>query len=203
MNAQQANELFSGLVSSLQARNLRTVTELKNGTTRVGSADIDAMIEYVAKSEKGIKAGMLKFKYETIEAWVNMQACDHKGSDKFIAVKANIKIARILYAIGAKMVSAIDDYSATIIANMLANDGVIFAKTALVSLSKGIEYHALDQTQVIRSRMNKAESTATTQRSSTREALRVLGLAEVHKGMKEDPTKANEKGRALFDPMFA
>ena len=192
MNAQQANELFDALTVALKTRN-----------ARVYSKDNDAMIEFVAKSEKGIKAGMLKFKYETIEAWVNMQACDDKGSDKFIAVKANIKTARILYAIGAKMVSQIDNYSATIIANMLANDGVIFAKTALMSLCKDIEYNALDQTQVIRARMGKAASTASTQRSSTREALRVLDLAEVHKGMREDPATASKRGREILEPMFA
>ena len=192
MNVQQANEAYALIVSAITARN-----------ARVESRDNDLTLEYLAKSEKGIKAGLMKFSFSCIEVWANMQTNDKKGAENFIAVKANMKIVRIIYAIGSKMVSQIDDYSATIIANMLANDGVLFAKSALVCLSSNIEYSALDQTQILRSRMHKAVTTASTQRSSTREALRVLGLADVVKGMREDPAKVTEKGSAVFEPLFA
>ncbi len=192
MNAQQTAEAFAMIVSAITARNLRTP-----------SRDNDLTLEYLAKSEKGIKAGLMKFSFELIEKWALMQANDQKGAQNFIAVKANMKIVRIIYAIGSKMVSQIDDYSATIIANMLANDGVLFAKSALVCLSRDIEYGALEQSQILRARMGKAATTASTQRSSTREALRVLGFADVHKGMKEDPAKVTPRGLTILEPLFA
>lgn len=191
MNAQQASRAFNMLHTSLVARNAERY-----------SKDNDIAIKHLAQSEVAVKKAFLSFSFEMVDKWVKMQNPTGKG-DAFIAVKANIKIVDTLYAIGAGLVSHIDDYSATLIANAFANKGdSITSKTALVSLSKGIEYHALDNVQVLRARMNKAESTASTQRSSTREMLRVLGLADVIKGKTEDNITLTEKGREILSPLF-
>lgn len=190
MNANQVNHAYVALFNAIKSR--QTVQASKDNLTS---------LQLLYKHEKSVKAGMQKMSAERAAFFVTMQNPESKG-ENFIAVKANVKIINILRSIGEKSINHIDGYSMTIIANALKNDGVIFAKSALVSLSKDVEYLPLDTMQIISARMRKAASTAVTQRSSTREALRVLQFADTVKGAKDDPTTLTVKGREVFEMLM-
>jgi hypothetical protein len=192
MNATQVNQNFSALYAAIVARD--SVTPSKDNTT--------AQKRLIA-SEKSIKHGMIKINNEAMQAIIAKQSEIKKASDNFIAVKVNVKIVSTLSAIGAKLVSELDSYTATIVANALHNDGVIFAKSALVCLSKDITYNELEAVQVIKARMRVAASTADTQRSSTRQMLNALELAVIHKRVKSDNIELTVKGHEVFSALFA
>lgn len=192
MNQSQVNAQFEALFKGITAR--QAVSP---------SRDNEIALSLMHRAEKGIKHGMLKFSVDVFSKYVAMQSETNKTSDNFIAVKANVKVLNMLYAIGNKMLSHLDEYSQTIIANAFKNENTLFAKSALVCLSKGIEYTEFDVAQVIKYRMRKAESTASTQRSSSREMLRVLNLAEIHKRIKGDNITLTEKGQTILKPFFS
>jgi hypothetical protein len=195
MNAQQVTARFDALFNAIKARNAAQV-----------SKDNDIVLSYMFKHEKTIKAGMVKFPAALFDQYIaNATQHDAKACarDSFVAVKVNVKIVRMLDAIGRGAIACADEYSQTIIANALHNDGKIISKAALVCLSSNIEFNELDQTQVIKNRMRKAATTASTQRSSTREMLRILDLAACNKGAKGDDITLTEKGRTLIEPLFA
>ena len=195
MNAQQVTTRFENLFNAIKTRNAAQ-----------HSKDNDITLSYMFKHEKTIKAGMVKFPAALFDAFI-ANATNHDAKacarDAFVAVKVNVKIVRMLDAIGRGSIAPADEYSQTIIANALHNDGKIISKAALVCLSSNIEFDELDATQVIKNRMRKAATTASTQRSSTREALRILDLAQCNKGAKGDDIELTSKGRELIEPLFA
>lgn len=195
MNREQVNAKFEALFNALKGRNAAQY-----------SKDNDIALSYMFKHEKTIKAGMVKFPAALFDSYIaNAARHDAKACarDAFIGVKVNVKIVRMLDAIGRGSIAPADEYSQTIIANALHNDGKIISKAALVCLSSNIEFDELDATQVIKNRMRKAATTASTQRSSTREMLRILDLAACNKGAKGDDITLTEKGREMMQTLFA
>jgi hypothetical protein len=191
MNTQQVKIGFSSLFAALSDRQ-----------ARVPSRDNEIALSYMVKAEKSICKGMVKFPADTFGNIVSAQKNDKKGAGDFLAVKVNIKILRLLDAIGSGLASNIDDYTCTIVANALHNKGKIYAKSALVCLSRDIQYCANDLTQVIKHRMGVVASTASTQRSSTRQALNALGLATVTKNKSEDDIVLTVKGADILANMI-
>lgn len=195
MNAQQVNANFEQLFNNLKARNAAQF-----------SKDNDITLSFMFKNEKTIKAGMVKCANCSFSQYVeNAANADAKihGQDKFVAVKVNVKIVRMLDAIGRGSVLPLDEYSQTIVANALHNSGKLLSKSALVCLSSNIEYDELDAQDVLKNRMRKAATTAGTQRSSTRMMLDILELAQIKKGKKGDDIILTDKGRELMQGIFA
>jgi hypothetical protein len=191
MNVEQSQTAYKNIFAAVTARQAAQP-----------SRDNEITLKHLASGEVAIKKALMRFSLDCIDAYCKMQNPLNKG-ENFIAVKANVKIVNMLYAIGVRMLSKVDEYSVTIIANAFHNDGTMLAKSALVCLSNGIEYTEQDTAQVIKYRMRKAESTASTQRSSTREMLRVLQLADIQKAHKGDSIPLNEKGKKILAPLFA
>lgn len=105
--------------------------------------------------------------------------CEKSNSD-FIAVYALQKIRKMLYALANNTKSFIDGYSNSIIFNMVRLQE-LDNKSALVALSRAVEYTELDKVRDIKRQISVAVSTASTQASSTRQMLRVLNIATVTK----------------------
>ena len=110
--------------------------------------------------------------------------CDKANSD-FVAVYALQKVRKMLYALANNRASFVDSYSRSIISNMVRLQELT-NKSALVALSKSIEYTELDKVQEIKRSVSVAASTASTQASSTRQMLRLLGIASVTKQRNSD-----------------
>ena len=105
--------------------------------------------------------------------------CEKSNSD-FVAVYALQKIRKMVYALANNAKSFIDGYSNSIIFNMVRLQE-LDNKSALVALSKSVEYSELDKVRDIKRQISVAVSTASTQASSTRQMLRVLNIATVTK----------------------
>jgi hypothetical protein len=191
MNAQQITTQFEALFNAIKARNIATP-----------SKDNDISLSFMVKDEKHIKNGMKHVKNDTFSNYVSMQSSDKKASVSFVAVKANVKILHFLSAIGSKDSAAIDNYSAAIISNTFENDNALTAKSALVTLTKNLEFDALDVVQKIKNRCRVAVTTASTQRSSSREAMRVLNLATVTKNKRDDVISLTDEGTKIFASLF-
>jgi cytochrome bd-type quinol oxidase subunit 1 len=113
-------------------------------------------------------------------------AISEKSNSDFIAVYALQKIRKMIYSLANNTKSYIDGYSNSIIFNMVKLNSEITNKSALVALSKSVEYTEFDKVQDIKRTISVAVSTASTQASSTRQMLRVLNIANVTKRKNQD-----------------
>ena len=128
--------------------------------------------------------------------------CEKANSD-FVAVYALQKVRKMLFALANNRASFVDGYSKSIISNMVRLQELT-NKSALVALSKSIEYTELDKTQEIKRLINVAASTASTQASSTRQMLRLLEIASVTKNKNADEFMLTESSAAkAISVMFA
>lgn len=119
---------------------------------------------------------------------------DKKNAD-FIAVYALQKIRKLLTASALNLISFTDSYTKTILTNLMFD--AQNNKTAYVSLSKSIEFSEFDTQKKIKARYNCNASTASTQASSTRQALKVLNIATVSKNKVNDEFALTDSKIAL------
>ena len=110
---------------------------------------------------------------------------DKANANAFVAKYAVEKIVKIALAFAQDSFTMLDDYTQSIVLNArkLAK---LNAKSALVCLSRDIEYTSDDAQQSVHRYKHCEATTASTQRSSTREALRVLNIAHVTKNKRDD-----------------
>lgn len=191
MNAQQVNQAFESLFNAIKARNIANE-----------SRDNIIAMSYMVKDEKHVKLGMKYIKADVFQRYIDSQATEKKGAENFTAVKVNVKILHFLSAVGEKNVGLIDNYSASIINNTFANDNMLSAKSAMVTLCKNLEYDALDTIQRIKSRCRVAITTASTQCSSSKESLRIMRLTDGIKGQRDANIILNADGVKLFASLF-
>lgn len=118
-----------------------------------------------------------------------------KSNADFVAVYALQKVRKMIYALANGVKSFIDGYSNSIITNMVTLQELT-NKSALVALSKSVEYTELDKVQAIKRTINVAVSTASTQASSTRQMLRLLDVASVTKRKNGDEFTFNDTDTA-------
>lgn len=130
--------------------------------------------------------------YIDIAALAKQISICEKSDSNFIAVYALQKIRKMVYSLANNTRSYIDGYSNSILSNMVSLQTEITNKSALVSLSKSIEYTEFDKVQSIKRLISVAVSTASTQASSTRQMLRVLNIANVTKRKNADEFTFND-----------
>jgi len=114
----------------------------------------------------------------------DMQVTSEKDN-RFIGVKVITKIRTALEALALDQKSDFDKYTNSILHNLCKNQE-LSNKSALVSLSKAIEYTQDEQEAHIVKLINCSPSTASTQASSSRMMMRALGLANVTKRKSKD-----------------
>jgi len=108
--------------------------------------------------------------------------CDKAAKSNFVAVYAADKIIKMIQALAQRDLNGlakIDPYTASIINNALYNNNALSRDGQLASLSRRVD---LNTNEVMKSRAGVALSTALTQKSSTSELARILGLADLIKG---------------------
>lgn len=118
-----------------------------------------------------------------------------KSNIDYVAVYALQKIRKMIYSLANNTKSFIDGYSNSIISNMVKLQEIT-NKSALVALSKSVEYTELDKVQEIKRTINVAVSTASTQASSTRQMLNILNIANVTKRKNGDEFTFNDNETA-------
>lgn len=165
------------------------------------SKDIESAISYAKKAHVAIDALFSTKAFDQIakRLLASVAVVESKDDEeKFVAVKVLVKIVKASAALSRKLKGNFDPYSQTIIENLISLQQ-IDNKSALVSLSRDIEYSEFEQVQHLVARYRCSPGTATTQASSTRMMLRALDICEVQKGKKGDviTLKDNDRARAL------
>lgn len=130
-----------------------------------------------------------------VKTLANKIAILEKSNSDFVAVYALQKVRKMLFALANNTASYCDGYSKSIISNMVRLQELT-NKSALVSLSKSVEYTEFDKLQEIKRLINVAASTASTQASSTRQMLRLLDIASVTKRKNADEFMLTESATA-------
>lgn len=170
------------------------------------SKDIQLALNNAKRFEKALDSLFGKAAFDKIakKLIARCEIAEKAGNaNEFIAVKVLVKIVSASVAIAQKNTSTLDPYSETIIKNLIALQQVN-NKTALVSLSRSIEYTEADQQQAIKTRYNCSAGTASTQASSTRMMLEALDICDVQKGKKGDVISFKDNDRArLMVSLFA
>lgn len=125
-----------------------------------------------------VSRGFLTF--DQLETIAHDLAVTEKSDSRFIGLKVITKIRQAINALANDRKSFFDGYTNSILSN-LARLQEMSNKSALVSLSKAIEYTETDQISDIKRMIDCTPSTASTQASSSRMMLRALGVCNVQK----------------------
>lgn len=181
-------------------------TALTNRNAVAPSKDIQLALNNAKRFEKALDSLFGKAAFDKIakKLIARCEIAEKAGNaNDFIAVKVLVKIVSTSVAIAQKNTSTLDPYSETILRN-LVNLQSVNNKTALVSLSRSIEYTEADQQQAIKTRYNCSAGTASTQASSTRMMLEALDICDVQKGKKGDVISFKDNDRAkMLVALFA
>lgn len=181
-------------------------TALTNRNAVAPSKDIQLALNNAKRFEKALDSLFGKAAFDKIakKLIARCEIAEKAGNaNDFIAVKVLVKIVSASVAIAQKNTSVLDPYSETILRNLVTLQ-TVNNKTALVSLSRSIEYTEADQQQAIKTRYNCSAGTASTQASSTRMMLEALDICDVQKGKKGDVISFKENDRArLMVSLFA
>lgn len=127
---------------------------------------------------------------------------NHEGrGTNYVQAKTVEKVVRMIHAFALRDLSKLDDYQQQVIFNALYNGDALSIRAAQASLSKRVQCEGLSET--IKSRGSYTAGTACAQASQVREVLRVLGIAEVQKGKRDDVLKVNEARASVLREVFA
>ena len=135
---------------------------------------------------------------EALQALASDLAVTEKTDNRFIGLKVITKVRQAINALANDRKSFFDGYTNSILAN-LTRLQELSNKSALVSLSRSVEYLETEQVADIRKLIDCSPSTASTQASSSRMMLRAIGAANVQKRKNGDTItlQDNDTARAI------
>lgn len=158
-------------------------------------ADISAFSDssFARQIDAAVERGFLT--YEQIESIAHDIAVTEKSDSRFIGLKVITKVRQAINALANDRKSFFDGYTNSILSN-LARLQELTNKSALVSLSRSVEYSETDQIADIKRVIDCSPSTASTQASSSRMMLRALGVCHVQKRKNGDVISFAENATA-------
>jgi len=181
---------------------------LNSRIAEVYSKDTENVIKYITKSSVAIDNTASKPHFAEIARTIIVKSrnADNKTNKRdFVAVKVLVKVAHIMCALGQGLKSEIDNHT-QIIGHQLRKLIYLTAITAKVIQCKRIVYDEMDTVQQIdlKHTANYREGTVSTQVSSSRQALDILGICSIVKGKKDDVISLQENDRRNdFVALFA
>jgi hypothetical protein len=157
--------------------------------------------EFVRQIDATVSRGFMT--YEQLTTIAHDLAVTDKQDARFIALKVITKIRQSINALANNRKTFFDGYTVSILAN-LTRLQELSNKSALVSLSRSVEYHEDEQVADIRRVIDCSPSTASTQASSSRMMLRALGACNVQKRKAKDVISFTDSACAnAIQVMFA
>ena len=138
-----------------------------------------------AKDTTAHKVGALLDAQVDVRALADALAVSDKADARFVAKYAAEKVLKLADALAQGSLMRADRYTQSILLNARRLEA-LSARGALVALSRQIEWAETDAQQEIKRYGSCEPTTASTQRSSTREALRVLNVGTITKGKRDD-----------------
>lgn len=168
------------------------MTDAEKCKTIISDLNEFSKVEFVKTLEAIVERGLLSF--EDLQTLAQNLAVTDKQDSRFIGLKVITKVRQALYSFAVNL-RQFDGYTNAILSN-LARLQELSNKSALVSLSKAIEYHEDEQTADIKRLLNCSVGTASTQASSTRMMLKALGVCNVQKRKAKDVISFTESKTA-------
>ena len=166
-------------------------------------ADISAFSDasFARQLSATVERGFMTF--DALESLASDIAITDKSDARFIGLKVITKVRQAINALANDRKSFFDGYSVSILSN-LTRLQELSNKSALMSLSRAIEYTETDQVSDIRRLLDCSPSTASTQASSSRMMLRALGVCNVVKRKNGDVISFTDSASAnAIRVMFA
>jgi len=124
---------------------------------------------------------------------------DGANDSNYVQAKVIEKINKLIFALANKDMRALDRHTASLTVNAMLN-GKLSSKAAFATLVK-VEWGE-DISELLRERNNYTAGTGSTQLSSTKEAMRILGLSDNSKGTKNADFTFTDEGKSLFCERF-
>jgi hypothetical protein len=181
MKKQNAKIVQKQIVSAIQLR-------IDNATNASASATLIAeKVQFEKDSMTACIQTMIDYGFDFAALNDRLMNNDKQAvsADDYIALYALQKIRKTLFALGQNIKTALDGYSLSILSN-LTRLQTLSTINAQRSISRAIEFDETEQQVLLKRLHNCAPSTASTQASSTREAMRLLNICIVHKKHKND-----------------
>jgi hypothetical protein len=136
------------------------------------------------------------------DALARAYATTDKNSYDYIAIYAAQKVRKSLFALATGMTSVFDGYTQAIMRNLVKLES-LSNRGSQISLSNKVVFTEDMQSQAVRSFKLCEPSTASTQASSTRQAMRFLNVCNVIKSRKDDSmTLTDSKAAQAVQAMF-
>lgn len=203
-NSKKLQALF---ITSLTARVAHASEEAKTNPKKFNQ--VEFMSKMKSKVEKDAFNFALdkvltdsKFDYKTLKDVFSSAQGVEQALDSYVAQYAIEKVIKLI-EFGAGAESKIDKYSASIVANALLNNGRITSHGADRALIRFLGEDALaDNSEVIKYCAKVEASTGSTQKSSTRQALRFLGLGLITKKARNETIALTESGLQFFSGLI-
>jgi hypothetical protein len=121
------------------------------------------------------------------------------NDSNYVQAKVIEKINKLIFALANRDMRSLDRHTASLMVNAMLN-GKLTSKAAFATLVK-IEWGE-EISEMLKERNNYTAGTGSTQLSSTKEAMRILGLSENPKGTKNADFTFTDDAKALFTERF-
>lgn len=126
-----------------------------------------------------------------------------RGNDAdYVQAKVVEKIIKLVKGIGFNDFRILDNHTRSLLINTTINAQRITSKVAFATLVK-VEFDALDNQDFrMKARNNYTAGTGSTQLSSSREMMRIMGLSDSAKGKRDADFTFTDDAQALFNERF-
>ena len=143
-----------------------------------------------------------KLDYQTLKHAFSSAAITTDNAVDYVAQYAIEKIIKCVF-FGAGAETRLDKYSASIIANALLNNGRITSHGADRALIRFLDADALaNNDEIVKYCARVEASTGSTQKSSTRQMMRFLGLGIITKKARNETIALSESGLQFFNGLI-
>lgn len=129
------------------------------------------------------------------DALAKSYAITDKNAHDYIAIYAAQKIRKSIFALACGMTSVFDGYTQAIMRNLVKLQS-LSNRGSQISLSNKVVFNEDMQSEAVRSFKMCEPSTASTQASSTRQAMRFLNVCNVIKSRKDDSMTLTDSAAA-------
>jgi hypothetical protein len=194
------------IVNKLGAAVAQRVQALKDNETHVATEFKGILACYAPDGnnrgsfERAIESVKDQIDFDFLIKIIGKHAETGKNDPNYVQAKTIVKINRLLFGLATKDMRALDNHSRSLIVNATLN-GKLSSKAAFATLVRVQWGEEIEE--ALRERNNYSAGTGSTQLSSTKEMMRVLGLSDNPKGTKNADFAFTDEARTLLCERFA
>ena len=149
--------------------------------------------------ERAVEAVKDQIDFDFLLKIIGKAKQDGANDSNYVQAKVIEKINKLIFALANNDLRATDNHTRSLMVNAMLN-GKLSSKAAFATLVK-VEWGE-DISEMLRERNNYTAGTGSTQLSSTKETMRILGLSINPKGTKNADFCFTDEGQALFCERF-